>query len=119
VDLSPAKAHYQAALQLDPDNAAANRRLGQIELAESQYDSACQHLAHAVAVAPTQRATRQMMGECYAMQGHMSQATALWQTIDNQENQFQTRIWWYDAYLGDRARAMALSQVLQALGQHN
>ncbi len=119
VDLSSAKAHYQAALQLDPDNAAANRRLGQIELAEGQYDSACQHMARAFAVAPAQRATRQMTGECYAMQGQLSQAAELWQTIDNQENQFQTRIWWYDAYLGDNARAMALSQVLQALGQHN
>ncbi len=117
VDLTPAKAHYQSALQLDPDNAAANRRLGQIELAQGQYDSACQRLARAIAVTPSQRATRQMMGECYAMQGNVSQAADLWQTIGSQESQLEIRIWWYDSYLGDNRRATALSQVLQVLGQ--
>ncbi|CAG0937490.1 hypothetical protein TFLX_06424 [Thermoflexales bacterium] len=119
VDLTPAKAHYQAALQLDPDNAAAQRRLGQIELAEGQYDSACRHLARAGAVAPHQRATRQLLGECYAMQGEVAHALELWQSVSNQERQLETRVWWYDSYLGDSQRAGALSQVLQALDNHD
>jgi O-antigen ligase len=117
IDLSAAKTHYQAALQLDVANAAANRRLGQIELAQGQYDSACQRIALAWAAAPQQRATRQLLGECYAFMGDAPRALELWQTVDNQQRQFETRIWWYDSYLGDSQRAGALSQVLQALGQ--
>jgi len=117
VDLDDASAYYQAALQLDPNNAAANRRLGQIELAQGQYESACQRFALAMAVAPEQRATRQMMGECDALQGDALQAANLWQTIDDQENQLETRIWWYDGYLGDSQRAVALSQALQLVKQ--
>ena len=55
VDLAPAIAHYQAALALDPRNVAANRRLGQIELSDGQYDAARQHLEAAFAAAPGQR----------------------------------------------------------------
>ena len=117
VDLNDASAYYEAALQLDAMNAAANRRLGQIELAQGQYDSACQHFARAFATAPDQRATRQFMGECYALQGDPVRAANLWQTIDNQENQLETRVWWYDGYLGDAQRAAALSQALQIVKQ--
>lgn len=117
VDLNDASAYYQAALQLDAQNVAANRRLAQIELARGQYDSACQRLALAYAAAPGQRATRQLLGECYALQGTAGQAAALWQTIDNLESQLETRIWWYADYLDDSQRAAALSQALQLVKQ--
>ncbi len=117
VDLSTASAYYQSALQLNAYNAAANRRLGQIELAQGEYDSACQRLSRAAAIAPQQRATRQMLGECYALQGEAAQAAELWRTIDNQERQLETRVWWYDGYLGDHERAAAVSQALELAKQ--
>ena len=62
VDLDAASAYYQPALQLDPNNAAANRRLGQIEFALGQYESACQRFALAMAVAPVS----EPRGRCWA-----------------------------------------------------
>jgi lipopolysaccharide biosynthesis regulator YciM len=117
VDLSIATASYRAALQLDEYNVAANRRLGQIELAQGQYEAACQHLNRAWTAAPQQRATRQMLGECDALQGNTIRAVELWRSVDNQDHQLETRIWWYDSFLGEHPRAAALSQVLQAVGQ--
>jgi O-antigen ligase len=117
VDLSAATASYLAALQLDMNNVAANRRLGQIELAQGQYELACQRLARAWAAAPQQRATRQMLGECEALQGDAARAVELWRSVDNQERQLETRLWWYDSFLGDNPRAAALSQVLDAVGR--
>jgi O-antigen ligase len=118
VNLDDASSRYEAALQLDPNNAVANRRLGQIELAQGRYDVACQRLEQAGKAAPEQRATRQLLGECYAMQGKIAEAADLWETIDNQERQLETRIWWYDGYLDDSQRAATLSQVLQIVRHH-
>ena len=117
VDLSAAQSNYLAALQLDENNVAANRRLGQIELAQGQYDTACQRLARAWVAAPQQRATRQMLGECDALQGSTARAVELWRSVDNQERQLETRLWWYDSFLKDSQRAAALSQVLQVVEQ--
>jgi O-antigen ligase len=117
IDLESASADYQAALQLDPNNAAANRRLGQIELAQGQYDSACRRLALAYAVSPRQRVTRQLLGECYALQGRPAQAVELWRTIDLRESQLDIRAWWYGDYLGDAPRAAAMNQALELFKQ--
>jgi hypothetical protein len=53
------------------------------------------------------------------MQGEVAHALELWQSVSNQERQLETRVWWYDSYLGDSQRAGALSQVLQALDNHD
>jgi O-antigen ligase len=96
VDLEPAIAYYQAALGLEPRNVTANRRLGQIELSLGQYDAARTHLEAAYQVAPGQRATRQMLGEVYAVTGQTEQAVALLQTVDIDQNQLDIRVWWYE-----------------------
>ena len=72
VDLAPAIEHFEAALALDPGNVAANRRLAQIELSRGQYGAAKYHLENALAIAPWQRATRQLLGESYAISGQTS-----------------------------------------------
>jgi predicted Zn-dependent protease len=69
VDLAPAIARYRAALALDLTNAAANRRLGQIELSQGDYVAAQAHLEAAYRTAPGQQATRQLLGESYAIAG--------------------------------------------------
>ncbi len=100
IDLEPAIAFYETALAIDPHNATANRRLGQIELSRGQYDLAQQHLQAAYAAAPDQRATRQLLGEVYAIDGKIDQATALWNSIDVSAGQLDIRQWWYEQ-IGD------------------
>lgn len=115
VDLTAAIAHYRAALALDPANASANRRLGQIELSRGNYDSACTHLQTAYQVAPQQRATRQLLGECYALNDSADRAVELWRTIDLGQSQLDIRQWWYGEYLADHDRAAKLKQAIDAL----
>jgi hypothetical protein len=114
LDLSQAISHYQTALMLDRTNATANRRMGQIELSRGQYEAACQHLEAAFATAPHQRATRQLLGECYAITGDIPQATAVWQTISLNEGQLDIRYGWY-YYIGEKDHAARISQAEQGL----
>ncbi len=104
VDLAPAIARYQAALALDPGNVTANRRLGQIELARGEEAAARQHLEAAYAAAPEQRATRQLLGESYAIAGDVERAAALWRTVDVSQQQLELRRWWYE-HIGEEERA--------------
>ena len=116
-DLSTAIRDYRSALLLDPSNVTANRRLGQIELARGQYDEAQRHLSAAQAADPGQRATRQLLGECYAIAGETGPAAALWKTIDVSEGQLELRQWWYGEYLGERELAARIMQAQTTLGQ--
>lgn len=113
--LAPAITWYRSALASDPTNATANRRLGQIELSFEQFDSARSHLLSAYASAPDHRATRQLLGECYAIAGETDQALALWRTIDLSEHQLDLREWWYAEYLHDQPRASMLAQAIAGL----
>lgn len=94
--LEPALAWYERALRTDPANVTANRRLGQIELSLSEYEAALAHLETAFAPAPDQRATRQMLGEAYAVTGDAARAWQLWQTVDTSAGQLDLRRWWYE-----------------------
>ena len=96
VDLSPAIARYRSALALNPNNVTANRRLGQIELSQGDYEAARGHLETAYASAPWQRATRQLLAEAYAVTGQTQQAAELLNTVDLSQNQLGLRKWWYD-----------------------
>lgn len=97
VNLTAALARYRSALTLDPHNITANRRLGQIELSLGRYEAARDHLEAAYAAAPSQRATRQLLGEIYAISGDTAGAAALWRTVDMSQGQLGLRRWWYDA----------------------
>jgi tetratricopeptide (TPR) repeat protein len=114
VDLTPAIARYQAALASDPDKVSANRRLGQIELSLGQYQAACRHLETAYMAAPSQRANRQLVGECYALAGEIESATALWRTVDVSQSQLVLRRWWYE-YLNEQQYAARVAQAAAAL----
>lgn len=116
VDVAPIVARYQAALAENPANAAANRRLGQIELSLGQYEAARQHLEAAYAAAPGHRATRQLLAESYAMAGDVARAAALLRTIDTSLNQLDARIWWYN-YIGEPQNAALIRQASTLAGQ--
>ena len=109
IDLDPAVARYQAALVRSPRNAAANRRLGQIELSRGQYDAARAHLESAYAAAPQSRATRQMLAESYAIAGDVGRAAELLRTVDTSAGQIDARVFWYE-HIGEPQRAEWLRQ---------
>ena len=107
IDLAPAIARYQAALARTPRNAAANRRLGQIELSRGQYDAARAHLEAAYATAPQSRATRQMLAESYAIAGDVERAAELLRTVDTDNGQIDARAILVRAHRRAAARRMA------------
>jgi hypothetical protein len=97
-ELQPAEAHYLAAIQLDPTQPTAHRRLGAIALARSEFDNARNHLITAYAAAPSDRATRQLLGEVLALDGDVEQAVALWSGLDMSQGQLMVREWWYQGF---------------------
>ncbi len=115
IDLTTAIQRYQIALALNPADAVANRRLGQIEMARGQYDAGCQHIATAFAADPAQRATRQLLGECDAFNGESERGIALWRSIDLGESQLDLRLWWYQDYLNDQKHTDQMKHVIAQL----
>ncbi len=112
--LAAAVARFQAALARNPADATANRRLGQIELSLGRYEEARRHLATAYAAAPEQRATRQLLGESYAVSGNVDEAAALWQTVDVTLGQLGLREGWYEL-IGDPTRAAWIAKAVRAM----
>lgn len=111
IDLSGAVVHYQLALQLDPKNSTAHRRLGQIALSQGNYDVARQHLQIAFELAPEQRVTRQLLGELYAVSGEVGHAVDVWESGDTDPHKLELRQWWY-TYLGADQQAHWLDEAV-------
>jgi hypothetical protein len=112
IDLSSAIAQYKTALALDPANATANRRLGQIEISLGHYADAREHLEKALAASSNQRATRAMLGETYAIAGEIDRAAMLWRGVDVSDGQLDIRAWWYD-HIGEKEYAARVRQAAQ------
>lgn len=117
VNLQPAIDDYLAALTENPWDAGANRRLAQIELTLRQYDQAHDRLLKAYAAAPYHRATRQLLGESYAMRGAVAEAVRLWRTLDVSQDQLTIRMWWYALFTQQEERAKWIERAIAALGQ--
>lgn len=94
VDLDGAIARYAAALQEDPQNVTAHRRLGQIAVARGDLAAAQEHLTAAWQRAPQERATRLLLGEVLALQGQPEQAAALWRTVDTSNGSLDVLAYW-------------------------
>jgi tetratricopeptide (TPR) repeat protein len=113
--LDAAIALFRQALAVDPGNVTALRRLAQIEIARGEYDVALQNLERAYFANPRQRATRQMLGEVYALDGRLDEAAALWQTIGLAPEMLRNRQWWYQ-HIGDQVSADNIAAVLKRIG---
>ncbi|HQY95149.1 tetratricopeptide repeat protein, partial [Caldilinea sp.] len=118
IDLEPAVARYQAALAIDPTDAVANRRLGQIALSQGDLSQARVLLEAAYLHSPAHVATRLLLGEVYALDGETTRAAALWQTIDVHLGQLAGRRWWvnHSASAAQRTNFDAALAELAALG---
>lgn len=113
IDLARPVAEFERALALDPRNASANRRLGQIELSLGEYEDALRHLEAAYAAEPWSPTTRQLYGEALLVNGHLAQGQALWAGLDPGEGQLQGRAFWY-RYIGDDERAAWIKQAAES-----
>ena len=113
--LGPSVELYRTALAVDPNNVTALRRLAQIELSQGDVDNALQNLERAYYNAPGERATRQMLGEAYAVKGRFDEAAALWSSIGVAKDLLKNRLWWYE-HLGDTQSASNIRAVLARLG---
>jgi putative inorganic carbon (HCO3(-)) transporter len=125
VDLEPAIARYRAALALEPANATANRRLGQIELSRGEREVAREHLERAYRAAPEQTASRFLLGESLAIEGQIEEAAALWEGVEASpwwptnpidRQVIMERRWWYGDALQQRQRAEYLAQAADLAG---
>jgi tetratricopeptide (TPR) repeat protein len=113
VDLSPSIAGYEQALALNPRNPSANRRLGQIELSLGEYEEALAHLETAYAGESWSSTTRQLLGEALIVNGQVDAGRALWQDVNNGQNQLEARAFWY-GYIDDAEREAAVRQAMAA-----
>ena len=116
IDLDPAIVHYETALRIDPNNATANRRLGQIVLARGDYPTAETLLTAAYRNGYTNRAARQLYGESLALQGQPEAAASVWGSVDLSQGQIDGRLWWYES-IGEMEKAAALAAALAAARQ--
>lgn len=113
LELAPAEAHFATALELNPAQPTAHRRLGAIALAQGRFEQAKDHLSAAYAVAPYDRATRQLLGEVLALEGNVNGAVQMWQGLDFGQGQFMVREWWYQAF-GQPEQVEKLDNAIQA-----
>lgn len=109
--LAGALQHYRQTLSIDPANAQANRRLGQIELSLGDYDNARRHLTAAYLAAPNHQATRQLFGESLAVTGDPERAAALWRSMSLDQDQLTIRQWWYSS-INDSQRARWIGEAI-------
>jgi hypothetical protein len=108
-DLSQPVAEFQRALQFDPGNPTANRRLGMIALSLGQYEDALGYLEAAYAREPRSSTTRQLLGEAYIVNGRLEKGQRLWAGLRNEVGQLRNRVFWYD-HIGDEQRAEWIRQ---------
>jgi O-antigen ligase len=113
LDLGQPVAEFERALALDPNNASANRRLGQIELSLGEYEDALRHLEAAYAAEPWSPTTQLMYGEALIVNGRLDEGQAQWAALSPGEGQFQVRAFWY-RHIGDDQRADWIEQAAGA-----
>ncbi|MCU0509903.1 MAG: O-antigen ligase family protein [Anaerolineae bacterium] len=107
---------YRKALALEPGNATANRRLGQILLSLGDYPAAGTRLSEAYRSDYTNRATRQLYGEWLALADRPEEAATVLRTVDLKQGQLDARAWWYN-HIGERRQAEAILAVRALLGE--
>lgn len=113
VDLTGVTSGYERALAVNPSNAAANRRLGQVELSLGEYRDAQKHLELAYEQTPWDNATRQLLGEALLTNGRSADGKELWAGVNNAQGQLNARAFWYE-FIADEER---LAMIEEGLGE--
>jgi tetratricopeptide (TPR) repeat protein len=111
VDLDQPVAEFERALELQPGNVTANRRLGMIELSMGDYEDALGHLEAAHVAEPWNDINRRLLGEALIVNGRLQEGAALWAGVSNEQRQLEARAYWYEQ-IGDAERAAWIRQAI-------
>ncbi|GAA4390504.1 hypothetical protein GCM10023088_66470 [Actinomadura verrucosospora] len=87
---------YEAILKRDPANVHAARRRGQVALLTNQFSDAEHYLATALRLAPSDKETNRLLGDCYIRQDKLSQSVPHWRAAG--KDVFAT---WFGAVQGE------------------
>ncbi|MFD0691441.1 aspartyl protease family protein [Actinomadura fibrosa] len=87
---------YEEILKQDPTNLTAARQRGYIGLLSNRFPEAEKYLTMALALAPTDKDTNKLLGDCYIRQDKFSLSVPRWQAIGN-DNYAK----WFGAVNGD------------------
>lgn len=82
-DWSQAASRFERSLAADPEQAAANLRLGLIRLGQGDHEGAIPLLELAFARQPRRQAARQALAEAYLLAGRLEESTVLWDGVDD------------------------------------
>jgi len=112
-----ASVYFERALDLNPSQAVANRRLGMMALERQDFETAIIYLERAYAQEPQNQAILKTLGYAYLWTGQLDQAQELFEQVD-----FQSRLvgelrywhWWWgtkdrgnlSAYAGEMAQRL-------------
>jgi O-antigen ligase len=111
IELDQSMAEFERALELQPYNITANRRLGMIEISRGDYEDALGHLEAAHDAEPWNEINRRLLGEALIINGQVQEGAALWATVSNEQRQLEARAYWYQ-YIGDAERAAWIRQAI-------
>jgi O-antigen ligase len=111
VDLGRPVAEFERALELEPSNVTANRRLGMIELSRGDYEDALGHLEAAHDAEPWNEINRRLLGEALIVNGQPQEGAALWAGVSDEQRQLEARAYWYEQ-IGDAERAAWIRQAI-------
>ncbi|MBL8153367.1 MAG: O-antigen ligase family protein [Anaerolineae bacterium] len=89
-----AQADYQLALEISPDLAAPNRRLGNLLVGLARYDEAIPHLETAYAAEPTYQAAVKGLGLAYTWAGRFDDASRVLKTLSDPSSASQELYVW-------------------------
>jgi hypothetical protein len=89
-----AQADYQLALEIAPNLAAPNRRLGNLLVGLRRYEEAIPHLETAYAAEPTYQATVKGLGLTYTWSGRFDDASHVLKTLTDQTAMIQELYTW-------------------------
>ncbi|UCC62369.1 MAG: O-antigen ligase family protein [Anaerolineae bacterium] len=93
--LEDAMADYRHALKLDPHNRTANLRLGNLAVADGQYEEGIAHLAIVWQMAPEDPTARKALGLAYAWVGETDKAAELLRDTKDIVSELNTWAWWH------------------------
>lgn len=115
--LERATAHFERALQWNPAQPTANRRLGMVALERREFAQAVRYLERAYAQEPHNQATLKALGYAYLWRGRLAEAQPLFARVE-----FQSRLvgelryyhWWWGRQ-GNRQLAEYAGQMANRL----
>jgi tetratricopeptide (TPR) repeat protein len=74
---------YEEILEIDPTNLHAARRRGFVALLANKFPEAEKYLTMAIKLAPSDKETNQLLGDCYIRQDKFSLSVPRWQATGN------------------------------------